>query len=125
MLYGEGALPARVLEVLNNGICTWSHSPPAATALGSAANAPDSAAVATECRATLVEALRRRLLVVDEHPTLTRFFTFRVHVDGLLLISFLGIARPVFNIGEVKPLLKTSKRLLSVLTFLESPFTDQ
>ena len=55
----------------------------AAPAPGSAADAQGSAALAPESETGIVrekfrEILRKRLLVVDEHPTLTRMFQFSV-----------------------------------------------
>ena len=73
----------------------------------------------------LLEVLRNRLLVVDEHPTLSRFFTFRKHIQALLLLSFLGISSDIFKLSTTKPLEKTSKRLRSVFAFLSLPSTPQ
>ena len=117
-LYGEDAIPERLLQCLNNGLDSWTHTV--------SAPAPGEAAVpAPSVRALLLEVLRRRLLVADEHPTLTRFFTFRLHIQALLLLSFLGIAPDVLSLSTTKPLEKTSKRLRSVLAFLALPGTQQ
>ena len=123
-LYGESVIPPMLLRYLNKGLDVWAH----ATASAPAASAPAAAEVPEshdEVRAALVETLRRRLLVVDEHPTLTRFFTFKGHIDALLLLSFMGVAPAVFKLGTVKALLKNSSRLRSVLAFLDLPSTPQ
>ena len=117
-LYGAGVIPQRLLSCLNNGLDCWTHT------LASAAPAPDDAARAG-VRGVLLEILRRRLLVVDEHPTLSRFFTFLTHVQALLLLSFLGIASDMLSLSTVKPLEKSSSRLRSVLAFLSLPSTPQ
>ena len=127
-LYREGVFPDGLLQLLNGGLSEWSHLPPAAAA---APGSPFAAATAPggwslpAVRRRLLELLRRRLLVADEHPTLSRFFTFREHVDGLLLIVFLGIGKKMFVFGSVRPVDKTSKRMRSVLAFLDHPLTDQ
>jgi len=118
-LYGPRVFPARLLDLLNCGLRHWRHRPgaavPAAAAAPAAAAgapgaaarapgaafAPEAAAAAAEApedagaqlmqevRDELLRVLRKRLLVVDESPTLTRMFTFAGHIDGLLLMSFL------------------------------------
>ena len=67
-LYGVDVVPERLLLCLNNGLDSWTHTLSAPALDGSA-----QAGV----RAVLLEVLRSRLLVVDERPTLSRFFTFR------------------------------------------------
>ena len=83
-LYGDGVFPPGLLDALNGGVGEWVHclSP------GSAANAPADRLFGV--RSSLLEILRRRILVVDEHPTLTRMWTFQTHVDCFLLLHFLG-----------------------------------
>ena len=115
-LYGVGVVPGRLLSCLNNGLGSWTHTLSAPALDGSA-----QAGV----RGVLLEVLRSRLLLVDERPTLTRFFTFRVHIQALLLLSMLGIASETFRLSTVKPLEKTSQRLRSVLAFLSLPSTPQ
>ena len=86
-LYGEDALPEKLLNLLNAGCDRWV----------SRGAAKDSDGI----RAELLEVLRKYLLVVDEHPTLTRMFTFRVLVDRCLLFSFLGIVKDVVKLTTV------------------------
>ena len=107
-LYGEGVIPQMLLACLNSGLDSWTHSLPAAPA-PVAARAPGAGEEDSQqhaVRNALAEILRRRLLVVDEHPTMTRFFTFKGHVEAMLLLHFLGIAPSVFTTGSIKVLLK-------------------
>ena len=95
-LYGESVIPARLLLCLNNGLRSWSHTT-SAVAPDHAAPAPGGAAQPpvseVDVRGVLVEVLRKRLLSVDEKPTLSRFFTFREHIQGLLLLSWVLLPR--------------------------------
>jgi len=53
-----------------------------ATAAASGAGKEDAASLATH--------LVQTLLVVDEHPTLTRFWTFRSAIDRMLCMLLVG-----------------------------------
>ena len=90
-LYGDGVFPPGLLECLDGGLNDWSHCLTArrAPGPGAAATAPAIRTLA-EAKAVLLEILRKRILVVDEHPTLTRMFTFTPHIECFLLLSFLG-----------------------------------
>lgn len=63
--------------------------------------------------------LRRRLLVVDEKPTLTRMFTFSGHVHGLLLMDLLGCADSLVQLRGTKAQVKARKRMDKVRAFLK------
>ena len=58
-------------------------------------------------------------------PTITPFFTFRVHVQAVRFLSFLGIAGHVYKLQNSKALKKNSTRLQSVLGFLAMADTPQ
>ena len=116
-LYGTGVFPKGLLDLLNRGLDIWEHR------LHSAQSAGEE--VEQSIREKLLELLRRRLLVVDESPTLTRMFTFVGHVHGLLLLWFLGLARDVLRCQNVTPREKNKHRLTNVLGFLGRGDTSQ
>ena len=78
----------------------------------------DIAAAAVRLQKTLQVLLPAQLLCVDNHPTLTRFFTFRGCVDRMLTMALLGLP----NALEVKSSAResTHKRLKKVRHFLTS-----
>ena len=48
--------------------------------------------------ATLVEVIRDRILVVSEHPTYTRFFTSREHIEAFALLDLLGCHEDIIKL---------------------------
>jgi hypothetical protein len=95
-LYGSGVFPEGLLACLNAGLDEWVHvhsarGGAAAPCVGAAPRVrPPEAELSLEAagqlvRSQLLEMLRRRFLVVDESPTLTRMFTFVEHLKSLLL----------------------------------------
>jgi hypothetical protein len=95
-LYGSGVFPEGLLACLNAGLDEWIHvhsarGGAAAPCAGAAPRVrPPEAERSLEAagqlvRSQLLEMLRRRFLVVDESPTLTRMFTFVEHLKSLLL----------------------------------------
>jgi len=91
-LYGAGVFPPGLLECLNCGVDSWTHCLDSHSAACAPAASRESAQrVGLErAQARLFDILRKRILVVDEHPTLSRMFTFHPHVECLLLLVFLG-----------------------------------
>ena len=114
-LYGAGVFPEGLLECLNAGFDVWEHHMPAAQRAGADASALERQEQSV--RGKLLEILRRRLLVVDESPTLSRFFTFKTHVEGLLLLQFLGVWTSVLRCSNVTPREKNRRRLANVHAF--------
>ena len=114
-LYGSGVFPEGLLDVLNMGASRWEHRVPA--------GAPAGAAEAA--RGRLGDLLRKKLLQVDEHPILSRMFTFRGHVDTLLLFVLLGKQEDVLRVQAVKPRERNRNRLRKVLAFLREEATPQ
>ena len=112
-LYTSHVLPPSVLAVWNNGFDVMQH------VLEDASRDPDV------CRPTvagqLVQALQFQLLRVDEHPVITRFWTFRDAIDRMLMAVFLGMPSEVLRLRTTAPRAKNSKRLESVRKFLASP----
>ena len=58
------------------------------------------------------------LLKPDEHPTLTRFFTFRCCVDKMLTMMFIGL-HPALKVQGVKLKAESQKRLKRIHSFSE------
>lgn len=78
-----------------------------------------------QVRSRLLQTLRKRLLAVDESPTVTRMFTFREHLDALLLLDALGyIGAPLRFRGTV-PREQNSRRVQKVLDFVRLAGTPQ
>jgi len=127
-LYGEGVFPPGLLGCLNAGLGEWAHCLPvsAAGAPVSAARAPADAEGRMEgVRASLLELLRKRVLVVDEQPTLSRMFTFQTHLECFLLLDFLGCAPELVKLRGAQPRERSRKRVVKVLAFLRAPTTPQ
>ena len=122
-LYGEGVFPRGLLAILNLGLDRWEHR---VLPGDLAASAPDaSLAEANEVQGRLRKLLQRRLLVVDEHPTLSRMFTFRPHVDALLLLVFLGRFGDIFKVSSKQPRPRSKARLQAVSGFIREETTPQ
>ena len=67
----------------------------------------------------------KRLLHVDSHPTLSRFFTFRGCVDRMLTMSLINMPTHAFKIRSIKPRAENQKRLRAVLGFFQHPEAPQ
>ena len=95
---------AGLLSCLNCGLDVWVHHLSASSCAGGveAADAQTALDSASQLvRSKLGDILRKRLLVVDEHPTLTRMFTFAQHFDGLLLWHILGLEPQILQCKNV------------------------
>jgi len=110
-LYGEEVFPPGLLRILNAGVGSW----------GTCLEGGHTLAAARE---QLFHLLRQRVLVVDEHPTLTRMFTFAGHVHGMLLLTFLDLGDLV-KVVRVQPRERSQKRIASVRAFLADAATAQ
>ena len=99
-LYGECVFPKGLRTLLNAGFDRWEHRVPPESVQEYRAS-PDE--YAARVRGALVELLRHHLLVVDEHPTYTRMFTFNGNLNKLLLFAVLGISRSVLRFVAVAP----------------------
>jgi hypothetical protein len=116
-LYGESALPRQLLDFLNCGLDAWEHCVPDGVAPEWAERRCE------EVRDGALELLRRRLLVVDEHPTPTRMFTFSVHVEGFLLMDFLHIGPSLVKLRGTGHRPRGRKRVEKVVAFLTAAGT--
>ena len=98
---------------------------PAAAAGAPEATGANAGAHMQDVRDEVQRILRRRLLVVDEKPTLTRMFTFSGHVHGLLLMDLLGCADSLVQLRGNKAHDKARTRMVKVRTFLKSSHLPQ
>ena len=76
-----------------------------------------SAATRADVVDSWVKFLVGYILKPDDHPTLTRFFTFRGCVDRMVLVSILGLASEVFVVQRVEPRPENAKRLTAIQKF--------
>ena len=97
----------------------------AAQAPGESAEASPVYSSLEQAQDALLQLLLRRLLCVDEHPTVTRMFTFKPHVECLLLMDFLGIFDDVVKLRCVQPREQNCKRISKVLAFMHAADTGQ
>ena len=110
-LYGEAVLPAQVVELINCRLGCLNHV------------CEEGADHLDTCR-RFFEAFRRHILVLEERPTVTRFWKFAACVSVLLLIILLGIdTRQVFRLSRTKPQEVNSKRLARFFAFMEAATT--
>ena len=116
-LYGSGVIPDALLDICNGGVAEWTHV------------VEDAAAIAPgyleSKRDDLLRLLRKRILVVDEQPTLTRMFTFTGHLECLLLIRFLNLLPDLIQMRATQPRQRSRKRIDKVLAFMSAGDTDQ
>ena len=61
-------------------------------------------------RDELLRMLRKRILVVDEKPTLTRMFTFAGHIECVLLLRILGLLPDLIKMRGTQPRLRSRRR---------------
>ena len=115
-LYTEHVVPDTMVELWNIGAGHLSHK-----------LAPDVEASAS--RSTLVNRFTtfivEYLLTPDEHPTLTRFFTFRKVIDAMLTMDIIGLPQHLLKSGKIKPQEENQKRLKLVGKFFERPEAKQ
>lgn len=119
-LYGPGVFPPELLGYLNCGLDEWAHCLEWGA---SAAAAPDRRM--EDVRDGVLQLLRKRLLVVDEQPTLTRMFTFTTHMQSLLLMHFLGSLDILVKLRGTQMREKSRQRVVKVQNFMRSEDTPQ
>ena len=94
-------LPENLLRILNNGL-RLEHVVPVGV---------NPEAAAPGLRRELLAELTKHILVVDQHPTLTRMWTFGEAVDNLLCFSLIGGAADGILVVQGKnPRAKNAKR---------------
>ena len=111
-LYGESVLSNELLKLLN----TAAQPPP---------ESADPDLQRETSAAALARVLVRTYLVVDEHPTPTRFWTFRDAIDRLLGMTLLGIHDKMLRQVTKAPRAENQRRLLAVRGFLLDPGAQQ
>ena len=67
----------------------------------------------------------KRLLTPDEHPTITRFFTFRQVIDAMLTMDIIGLPQHLLKLSTMKPQEENQKRLKLLQGFFSSPEAKQ
>ena len=97
-LYGGDIIPADILAVLNHSVHPWKHV---------ARQGED----VREIRGVLHRALVKHLLIADEKPIVTRFWTFGICVKTLLLLHLLGAPSSFLHMDSVAPSEANQKRL--------------
>ena len=71
------------------------------------------------------EMLINFLMVIDEHPTVTRFWTFREALGRMLAMIIIGFPKNALRLITLKPRPQNQKRLRLVLGFFEDPSCPQ
>jgi hypothetical protein len=115
-LYTERVLPRELLRWWNNGLDSMQHrlameDEPRFDA--------DPAGFRAYIVGEIAEALRKHCLVVDEHPTLSRFFTFIEHINRLLLMDFLQMGPHAILLTTINPQVRNKGRMAQVLKFFK------
>ena len=118
-LYGQSVIPEQLLVFLNRGLDSRTHSMPAGL------RTDEEKEHLEEVRDGLYDLLMKRLLCVDEHPTLSRMFTFTIHLEAFLLMHFLGCVEDLVKLRKANSRDHAKKRVTKVLAFFASPSTGQ
>ena len=115
-LYGRHVFPCDVMRLWNNGFENMQHV--VADGLVPEQERP-------RIVGEFVSVLIQCLMQVDEHPTLTRFWTFREAVGRMLAMSILAFPRNALRLKSVVPRALNQARLRRVLSFFANPATPQ
>ena len=114
-LYTNHVVSDEMLALWNNGLDDLSHMLPR----GADPEAERTALVARFTKFVV------GLLKPDEHPTLTRFFTFRGCIDEMLTMDLINMPLEVFVLRNVKPREDNQKRLNAVRAFFSEEEAKQ
>ena len=111
-LYTDHVVPDEMVALWNVSASSLSHRlPPGDTA--------------EDCRPALEDRFTafivKRLLKTDDHPTLTRFFTFRGVIDAMLTMDIIGLPESLVTLEKIKPKEENQKRLKKVKSFFANP----
>jgi hypothetical protein len=112
-LYTHHVLPRALLTWLNKGWGQLEH----VSANGVEPSDAERTAIVDE----VVSVLHKHMLHVDEHPTLSRFWTFREAVDKMLLMRALGFPKEVLVHPAGKPRPQSQRRLKATHAFFDHP----
>ena len=112
-LYTERVVPQELLKVMNNGLSNMDH-----VTDGETHGMEEKRIWAID---RLYDIVRRRVWQVDEHPVITRFWTFRDGIDRMLLMSLLDLAKPCLQLPSIRSRKANSKRLRHVQRYFADP----
>ena len=113
-LYGDHVFPDSFLALWNNGCHHMSHVMPAGR---------DPVAERARVVKAMVQWLVKHLLLVDGSPTLTRFFSFRICTDAMLMMLLLGMPPQALKCRNHRE--ENQQRLVNVLGFFSKPENSQ
>ena len=65
----------------------------------------------------VIDFVVKDLFTVDEHPTVTRMFTYRNNLDHMLTMHLLGILEPCFRVQKIVPRKVNQERMTRVHGF--------
>ena len=106
-----------LLRICNGGVPEWAHISEGESAM--------SPGYLEAVRDDLLRVLRKRILIVDERPTLTRMFTFTEHMNCFLLLQLMGLLPNLIKMRGTQPRERNRKRVDKVLAFMQKPDADQ
>ena len=111
LLYGESVLPEELLSWYNHSI-----------------SAPDhvtESADRAEILRKMYQCVYKFCIIVEEKPTVSRFWTFGACVHTLLRYRLMALPDAVFSVSSVRPQPENQKRLHGFRQFISSPECDQ
>ena len=117
-LYTTHVVPDEMVELFNNGVGggRLSHKVPSDA---------DPDALRPELVGRFGSFMKKECMIVDEHPTITRFFTFRKCTDKMLTMDIIGMPPHVILLHKVRPREDNSKRIKVVTKFFTDPEAKQ
>jgi len=113
-------LPPELLALWNNGLQYMEH-----VVSQGPGGQQDAAAERIAVASALGDVLIRSVLHVDEHPVITRFWTFRESVDKALTMVLLRVARHALRLPKIRARPENSKRLTIVVKFFRDVRAQQ
>ena len=112
-LYGNASLPQELTGLLNVSFTLCTHS-----------RGGDAIEPIERTRGRLVALLYKLLLVADEKPVATRFWTFGVCMRTLLLMRLIGIPSDMFKLSVMCPVAENAKRLRGLREWYDDAASD-
>ena len=113
-LYTKHVVPDEMVELWNIGVGNGkpTHKVP---------NDADPGALRPVLVKRFTDFTAKTCLRVDEHPTITRFFTFRECCDTALTMDLIGMPPKVIKLMKTKPREENQKRMKMVQKFFADP----
>ena len=109
-LDGRDCLPDDLMHVFNTGFGDLLHA------------GPDNISIEA-VRRLFYDVLYKRVILIEEHPVPTRFFTFAGCVWALCRMLLLCLPITIFSVNTVKPQQMYAKRLTAVRKYWAKPST--